>query len=86
MDFFEKIGTKVSNAGQEVIKKTKDVQDARKIKTEIERLEGEIENNYLELGKLWYKTNGEVPGEPMQTLCSSISDAQNQIEELKKQL
>lgn len=85
MAFFEDIGRNVSNVGQDLVKKSKDLQEANRIKTQTAKQEADIQNCYRELGKLCYENRGAYPNEKMQLLFRSITSAQKEIENLKAQ-
>lgn len=86
MAFFEKIGEKLTNAGKDVAKKTKELADIAKLNMQISNEEDNIKNKYFEIGKLYYESFSSSPDEKFVEFCSSISESKNKIDTLKDQI
>lgn len=86
MAFFEKFGEKLTNAGKDVAKKTKELADVTKLNMQINSEEDNIKNKYTEIGKLYYKLFSESPDENFAQLCSSIAESANKINSFKEQI
>ncbi len=86
MAFFEKFGEKISSAGKDVAKKTKELADVTKLNMQIGSEEDNIKNNYVEIGKLYYGLFSSSPDERLAPLCSSITESLNKINTYKEQI
>ena len=63
MDVFEKIGDTIVQVGKDVTQKAKDVSGIAKLKLDIRSKEELVKEQYMEIGKIYYKRNKgkEVP-------------------------
>ncbi|OPZ88720.1 MAG: Double zinc ribbon [Firmicutes bacterium ADurb.Bin419] len=86
MAFFEKFGEKISSAGKDMAKKTKELADVTKLNMQIGSEEDNIKNNYIEIGKLYYGLFSSSPDERLASLCSSITESLNKINTYKEQI
>lgn len=86
MAFFEKFGEKLTNAGKDVAKKTKELADVTKLNMQISSEEDNIKNKYSEIGKLYYKLFSESPDERFTQLFSSITESAGKINSFKEQI
>lgn len=86
MAFFEKFGEKLTNAGKDVAKKTKELADVTKLNMQIGNEEDNIKSKYLEIGKLYYELFSSSPDEKFTELCSSIAESENKINTYKDQI
>lgn len=86
MDFFEKIGEKITSTSKDVAKKTKELADISKINTQISSEEDSIKYKYNQIGKLYYETFGENPDEVFAPMCQSIIESQKKISEYRYQI
>ena len=55
MDFFEQIGRRLSNAGQNVAQQTRDFSDVAKLNSAISDREKRISQMFLQLGQSYYE-------------------------------
>ncbi|MBR1930125.1 MAG: hypothetical protein IJ833_01430 [Lachnospiraceae bacterium] len=90
MDFIEKIGDVVSEAGKEAFDKAKELKEIAHLKSQIAACQEVVDKNYLEIGKLYYekyKENAEA-GENLALAkqCRAIENAQRGVDELKEKL
>lgn len=86
MAFFEKFGEKLTSAGKDVARKTKELADTAKLNMQISNEEDNIKSKYLEIGKLYYELFSSSPDEKFSEFCSSISESKNKIDTLKVQI
>jgi rubrerythrin len=86
MEFFKGLGNKISNASQEVVKKTKDVADTMKLNDEISTENKKINNTYNMIGQKYFELYSVSPQEEFVELIASIKSSMNKIEELKEEL
>lgn len=90
MEFFDKLGDTLLNAGKDVTQKAKDVSGIAKLKLDIRSKEDFIKSQYTELGKIYYEKNkgADVPEkeqfERIEEALEEIEKMQLQILELKK--
>ncbi|AEV70482.1 zinc ribbon domain-containing protein [Acetivibrio clariflavus] len=82
MSFFEKL----TSAGRDMAKKTKELADITKLNMQISSEEDKIKNNYIEIGKLYYELFSSNPDEKFAEFCSAITESRNKIEALKDQI
>lgn len=86
MDIFEKLSDAVFEKGKEVSEKAKEFSEVINLKRRISTCEDVIRKNYIEIGRRYYKTQGEEPGEGYEEFCTAISDAKAEIEDLEEQI
>lgn len=86
MDFFEKIGEKITSTSKDVAKKTKELADITKINAQIGNEEDNIKNMHSQIGKLYYELFSTNPDEPFVSLCASIMESQNKINAYREQI
>ncbi|WP_010681133.1 zinc ribbon domain-containing protein [Acetivibrio cellulolyticus] len=86
MAFFEEFGKKLTNAGKDVAKKTKDLADVTKLNMQINSEEDNIRNKYNEIGKLYYGLFSSSEDERFAPLCSSITESLNKINSFNEQI
>ncbi len=86
MAFFERFGEKLSSAGKDMAKKTKELADVTKLNMQIGNEEDNIKSKYIEIGKLYYDLFSSTPDERLAPLCSSITESLNKISTYKEQI
>lgn len=86
MSFFEKFGEKLTTAGKDVARKTKELADTAKLNMQISNEEDNIKSKYIEIGKLYYELFSSSPDEKFAGFCNSISESKNKIDTLKVQI
>ena len=69
MSFFDDLGKKLSQAGQTAVQKTKEMADIAKLNSAISDEEKRIDDNYLQIGKLYvslhdaeHEAEGKIKG------------------------
>ena len=90
MDFFEKIGRRLSDAGQNVAQQTRDFSDVTKLNSAISDREKRISQMFLQLGQSYYerhKSDEQAEEldiiEQINALYSEISVNQEKIRQIK---
>ncbi len=90
MDFFNKIGETIVNAGKDATQKAKDLSGAAKLNLDIRSKEDFVEKQYAELGKIYYQAHqgeSDVDGaehfELIKEALDAIDKMRIEIQELK---
>ena len=79
MSFFEGIGKKLAQSGQEAAQKAKNTAEVIKLNSMISDEEKRINNSYLQIGKLYYEVYGENPEEQFAQFITDINDCKAKI-------
>lgn len=86
MDFFSKIGSKVSDISKNVAQNSKDFVELNKLKSMITTEENNIQKAYTEIGKKFFEQNvGEVSAEFVENF-NAINEAKAKIAELNAEI
>ncbi len=88
MAFLDDVGRAVSNTVDTVSKKTGELVEVQKIRSQISTLEKNIEKNYLHLGKMTYakfQESGELTEEE-RAVCEEISSNTETIAQYEDQI
>ena len=87
-DFFGELGRKISETADIVGKKTNEIWDTEKLKSQVRSLERANERDYIDIGKSVYEKfqNNEVADESCIEFCEAIEKRQEKIEDLKKEI
>lgn len=87
-DFLSELGKKLSETADMVGKKTNEIWDTEKIKSQIRSLERANERDYVDIGKSVYEKfrNHEVADEASIEFCEAIEKRQEKIEDLKREI
>jgi rubrerythrin len=86
MAFLNKIGKKIGNVAGSAADKAKDLAEITKLNSAISSEEKQIQQNYLEIGKLIFVHDKDNPNSPAAELCREILASQQKIEELKQKI
>ena len=82
MAFFDKISEK----GQNAKKKTKDFVEVQKINSMISDEERNINNNYLQIGKLYVSMHSGDCDEEFKGMIESVRESEKKIADFKEQI
>ncbi|MCR5547035.1 MAG: zinc ribbon domain-containing protein [Lachnospiraceae bacterium] len=82
MDFLNKLGDSIVNAGKEVTEKAKDYTDAGKLQYEISKKKSEINEKYRALGKKYYAEHMEEKDDSIVCITAAIDE----LHELERRL
>ena len=86
MGFFDGIGRKISQTGQNIVNKANEVADVSKYNSQIADEEKNIKGYINQLGQAYYERYGQTPHEGMEPLCNAINASRDRIAEIKKQI
>lgn len=86
MDFLEKLGKKVGEAAGSATEKAKDFAETTKLNSAISSEEKQINQYFLEMGKIIFEQDKENPDSPVAELCAKILTAQKTIDDLKQKI
>ena len=86
MAFLDELGKKISHAGQSAVQKGKELADIAKINSAVYDEEKKIDDNYREIGKLYYSLHGEDPDVDFAAMIAAIHESESKINEYKQQL
>ena len=85
-EFFSNFGKKISNVGQETVKKTKEIAEISKISSKIKDEEKKLDGLYTELGKKYFSLYSRNQVAEIQDICSSITESIQKVDAMKKEL
>lgn len=83
MELFDKIGNRISSAGQEVTTQTKNLTEVARLNSEISNNEKAITELYFAIGKAVYEENIENEECSVFTYIAQISDLKSKNENIK---
>lgn len=86
MAFFNELGKKLTQAGQEAAQQTKIFAETAKINSHISDEEKQINNLYMQIGKNYFEANKDNSAAMYSDLMVNILDAQVRIEQYKEQI
>lgn len=86
MGFFDNIGKTLSNAGQTIAQKSKDVVDTAKLNSAISDEQKIITNAYEKIGRLYVERHADYPEPDFVEYLDEIKAAQNAIAECEQKL
>lgn len=85
MEFFEKLGETITEAGKDVTQKVTDLTEITKIKMDIRSKEESVRRNYAEIGRQYYELHKDDE-EPLFEEVALITEALQKIEELRGEI
>ena len=85
-EFFSNFGKKISNVGQETVKKTKEIAEISKLSNKIKDEEKKIDGLYTELGKKYFTLYARNQVAEIQDICSCITESLQKVDAMKKEL
>lgn len=86
MAFFDELGKKISQAGQSAVQKGKELADIARLNSSVSDEERKIDDNYREIGKLYYSLRGENPDVDFAAMIAAIHESEGKIAEYKQQI
>lgn len=86
MAFFDRLTKTVTEASQKTLAKTKELADTSRLSVMISEQERIMNNQYLEIGKLYVSTHKDNYAEEFSEMIASIADAEAKICDYKKQI
>lgn len=86
MAFLDQLSSKLSQTSQTAVQKTKDMAEIMRLNSQISEQERKIEQNYREIGKLYYENFADKDVELFRTLVAEIKGAEGDVCEMKANL
>ncbi|MBR4434929.1 MAG: zinc ribbon domain-containing protein [Clostridia bacterium] len=86
MDFFENIGSKLTQAGSGAQQRIKKMQNVSALNSHISKLEKSIHEAYLKLGESYYSSHSGDEAPEFSDIIGTITDAKKQIEAAQTEL
>jgi ribosomal protein L40E len=84
--FFEDLGKKVSQTGQDAVRKTKIMAETSKLNSRISAEKRVIGENYLRIGEKYFELFCDSPDENLAGFVAAIQEAQQRITDLEDQI
>lgn len=87
-DFFEDLGKRISEVASDVTKKTGDVLEIQKIKSDIRSLQRANDRDLIDIGRMIYEKfhDGEISDIDCVALCEAIEKREEKAERLKEEI
>ena len=86
MAFFDRLTKTVTEASQKTLAKTKELADTSRLSVMIAEQERLINNQYLQIGKLYVSIHKDNYEEDFSDMFASIADAEAKISDYRKQI
>ncbi len=86
MAFLDEIGKKLSQTGQDVMKKTRNFADSTKYSGQIAEEEKNIGNLFFQIGQQYYSQHRENPEASLSDLVGQVNAAYARIEQYQEQI
>ena len=86
MAFFDSLTRALSETGQAVVNKTKDIGELTKLTARVSELERKMDQTYKIIGKLYVEHYGDNPDEMFKNAVASIKDKQKRIAGYKEDI
>ncbi len=86
MAFFDELGKKLSQAGQNAVQKTKEVADIARINGAISDEEKKINNTYFQIGKLYVSLHEKDFDEDFGGMVSAVLESEAKIRDYRQQI
>ncbi len=86
MGFFDDLGKKVSDAGQKTVQKTKDMSEIMRINSLISQTESKLNENYMQIGKLYVSVHGEEGEESFAQLVTAVKNMNMELASYRQQV
>ncbi len=86
MSFFDDLGKKLSQAGQTAVQKTKEMADVAKLNSAISDEEKRIDDNYLQIGKLYVSLHDAEHEADFDAFIAAIHEAEGKIKGYRQQI
>lgn len=86
MAFFEGLGKKISQTGQDAAQKARNLAETVKLNSLISDEEKRIKNVQMQIGKLYFETRGENPEPDFAQFIADINNANAAIQQYEEQV
>jgi len=87
-DFFDDLGKRITETADEVVKRTGEVLEVQKIRSQIRTLTRSSERDFLDMGKIIYEKfrDGEMVDDAFIGFCEEIERRDEKIEEYEAEI
>ncbi len=87
MDLFDDLGRKITDTAEQIGKKTEDVVEKQRVRTQLHTAQKSLEKAYAELGKQFYQTyeQGETVAEEYWPACEEVQSKETAVKQLRQQ-
>jgi Zn finger protein HypA/HybF involved in hydrogenase expression len=86
MAFFDDLSKKISQAGQSAVQKGKEVADLAKLNSLVSDEKKRINENYLQIGKIYVELHDSSHGADFDNLINAIHESESKIKEYQQQI
>lgn len=86
MDFFDKIGNKISSVGKSASNKAKEFAEVSKLNSAINAEQTKINTYFSDLGKKYYELKADMPDAELTEFIQNINAAKDEIVKLNEQI
>ena len=86
MNFFDKLERTVTETGQGISRKAKELAEITRLKNMLHTCEEVVNQNYREIGKAYFEAHKDEDENEYSQQIKAIKDAQKGIEALKEQI
>ncbi len=86
MGFFDTMEKAVTETGQGISRKAKELAEVTRLKNMLHTCEEVMDQNYREIGRAYYEAHKDKPDNEYARQCKAIADAQKGAEALREQL
>ncbi|MDE7063759.1 MAG: zinc ribbon domain-containing protein [Lachnospiraceae bacterium] len=86
MDFFDKLGDTLINAGKDVSKKAKDLSGTAKLNMDIKSKEDFIQKQYTEIGRLYYEAHSKEADAEFAQQMAIVTEAYEAIAKMRDEV
>lgn len=86
MSFFDDFGKKLSEVGQNAVKKTREITDSAKINSAISEENQKIANNYYQIGKLYVEKHASDCEPDFAGMIAAIRESEQKVADYTRQI
>ncbi len=86
VDFFENLGKKITQTGQDAVKKTKDMGETVKLNSRIAEENRHIESCMAQIGEVYMEKYASDPQDELKPLVEEIRKSQEKVKSLKERI
>jgi len=86
MGLFDEIGKKITQSGQETVKKAKSIAETAKINSQISDEQKTLATFYAQIGEKYYSLFKDAPAEELSQLCDRVTACIIRIAELQTEI
>lgn len=86
MNLFDKLEKTITETGQGISRKTKELAEVTRLKNMLHTCEEVMDQKYREIGRAYFESHQDEEGGEYAEQCRAIRDAQKGAEALKEQI